>query len=102
MVEIEVLSTFKGHKTIYIEEGEPEKRAELFDAISKMLEQKYAVFLVLGKNGEDTRRIMGYDPDKNEWILQATIDERTASSVRKIRRSAQNSRVAAIAATAGG
>lgn len=111
MIELEILGTIRGHTTIFIEDVEPEKRAELAETVQRLLKEGHVLFLI---QGEDSRRIHGYDPENNQWIVQADAqqtplqvteaDGRPTPTVRrrKTRVSARGSRTMAVAPTRGG
>lgn len=93
VIDFEVLSAITGHATITIEEDDPNERKNLAKTVTDLLQKGHTVFLL---HGEDTRRIEGYDPDKNEWMLAAE------KGVRKPRVSAAGSKAMATAPSAGG
>ncbi|MBI3956883.1 MAG: hypothetical protein HY340_02735 [Candidatus Kerfeldbacteria bacterium] len=113
MIEFEVLSAIRGHTTMYIEDVDPAKRTELATTVTNLLNEGHVIFLI---QGEETRRIQGYDADANEWLVLATPSERKAETrmqsnpslttsgfgMGRQRRSARGTRATAISRTAGG
>jgi hypothetical protein len=118
---LEVLSTFRGHTSVYLEDPEDvEQRAKLGKRIKKMQQEGFVLFLI-NKN-RDTYRIKGYDAQSNEWILFGTQVEtppqtqvsgeevaetqpapkRGRGRPRNARVSAEGTTAGAVAPTAGG
>ncbi|MFZ2763469.1 MAG: hypothetical protein WAX80_00290 [Minisyncoccia bacterium] len=68
MIQIDVLSTFRGHLPIYVEDPtDGAQRVKLAEHVTSMMKDGYDLFLI----DEDriTRRISGYDAESNEWVL---------------------------------
>ena len=65
-IVLEYLSTIQGDAKVTVEDDDPKERANLAQVIKELLEKGHAVFI---EQGSETRRVKGYDPDKNEWIV---------------------------------
>ena len=118
MIHLEVMRIVEGHSNMYVEDVESEKRAELAATVDILIKKGHFVFLI---QGEEARRIQGYDAESNEWIVLATaqlkpnttpteevvVEEGTGKKRRgrkpKTERiPAAGTRATAVAATAGG
>ncbi len=77
MIELEIPSAVQGHATITIEETNPAERAKLAEQVTKMIREGHLVFVRL-PDGE-TRRVQGYDPQMNTWILHRSVDPKSGS-----------------------
>lgn len=114
MVSLEILGTVSGHTTMHIEDVEPDKRAELATTVQQLLKQGHAIFLV---QGEESRRVVGYDDKGNDWLIlaqphepppTATEEADTAESKKRgrgrprTRVSAAGTEATAVAPVAGG
>lgn len=112
MIELEIMSVVSGHSTMHIEDVEPKKRVELAKTVGTLLKGGHIVFLI---QGEESRRIKGYDAETNEWILLSTPHKKPKTGTeqdvpatgkkrrgRPPRISAEDTKATAIATTAGG
>ncbi len=108
MITMEFLNSVRGDKPMYIEDGTPEERKKLAERLAVLLKEGQAIFLI---QGNETRRIVGYDADNNQWQVFAEPKPRPAgtysssSSGRYGGReyvSARRTRVTAIGRSAGG
>jgi hypothetical protein len=114
-ITLDVLSTFRGHKPIYVEDPDDvAERATLAKKVTSMMKDGYDLFLI----DEDriTRRIKGYDPKAGDWVLfgkkvptpnppqeETTAPKRKRGRPRKEDRVvAEGTTAAAVARTAGG
>lgn len=68
-VKIDLLSSFRGDREIYLEDVTPEEREKLGQTVQELLKQGHALFLI---QGEESRRIQGYDQKTNEWLVLAS------------------------------
>lgn len=103
MIELETLSTIRGESSMYIEDEEPEKRAKLAKDVKDLLRKGHSVFLMIG--GGLARRIKGYNPEKNEWVLQDKGRPKQVPSARRVkdeRVSARGTKATSVAPMAGG
>ena len=65
---LDVLSTFKGHKSIYVEDPDNDaERVQLAGQVQSMMRAGFDLFLI--DQDRITRRIKDYDAAANEWIL---------------------------------
>lgn len=64
MVTIEFLNSFHGEAPMYIEDGDLESRKKIAPKLMELLKEGQIIFLM---QGEDTRRIQGYDEASNQW-----------------------------------
>lgn len=101
MIELEVLGAIRGHTTIHIEDVEPDKRKELAETVQRLLQEGHAIFLI---QGEEVRRVQGYDAQSNDWIVFATPQERRAQTRTGPTRTyrARGTRATTVPRTAGG
>lgn len=65
-IQMDYLSTLTGDTSVTIDDGDPDKRAELAKHVTELLQKGYQVFVQ--KDG-DTFKVNGYDAEENEWIL---------------------------------
>lgn len=111
-ITLDVLSTFKGHKPIYVEDPDNDaERAKLAEQVQRMMKEGFDLFLI--DQDRITRRIKEYDAAANEWILfgrrvptpeppeEETSAEEAATPRRGRRRKNEDERVAAEGTTAG-
>jgi hypothetical protein len=85
---------------MYIEDVNPKERAKLAETIMNLLKEGHALFLI---QGEETRRIKGYDQESNEWLVLAEPHESKIAKRGKARIPIdRSSRVTAVAPIAGG
>lgn len=68
MITIEFLNSVRGDKPMYVEDGEPEQRKKIASRLMELLKEGQAIFLI---QGNETRRITGYDETNNQWKVQA-------------------------------
>lgn len=66
MINIEFLNSVRGDAPMYIEDGEPEERRKLAEKLTDLLKEGQAMFLI---QGDQTRRIQGYDEASNQWLV---------------------------------
>ena len=118
MITVDVLSTFRGHKPIYVEDPDNNtERAKLTTQVQAMMKDGYDLFLI--DQDRITRRIKDYDPKANEWILfsrrvatpnppeleveaEAPKGKRGGRPKKSERVAADGTTAAAVARTAGG
>lgn len=65
-IRMDYLSTLTGDTPLTIDDGDPEKRAELAKHVTELLQKGYAVFV---QDGDNTFKVKGYDAEENAWIL---------------------------------
>jgi hypothetical protein len=107
MITMEFLNSVRGDKSMYVEDGTPEERKKLAERLAVLLKEGQAIFLI---QGNETRRIVGYDAANNQWQVFAEPLPRPAgtygsTSDRHNGReyiSARGTRVTAIGRSAGG
>lgn len=98
-IGVEVLSVLEGHddKTLVIDDSDLKKRKELSKEVERLLRKGFTV-MVGGENGQPARKVKGYDPEKNEWIVASAKkrkqDERVVAD--------SSGKATAIAPIAGG
>jgi len=67
-ITLDVLSTFRGHKPIYVEDPDDDaERAKLAEQVQGMMKAGFDLFLI--DQDRITRRIKEYDATANEWVL---------------------------------
>jgi hypothetical protein len=105
-MEIELLHIHHGDKKKTIDTTVPEGRNEVERLLKNLCEQKCAVFLERDKK---TYRVTGYDPEKDELIVESgrgkrkkTGQMKTAGSLATCHVAAAPAKVAAVAPVAGG
>jgi hypothetical protein len=109
-ITLDVLSTFKGHKPIYVEDPDNDaERVKLAEQVQRMIKEGFDLFLI--DQDRITRRIKDYDATANEWILfsrrvetpeppDEEVSEESATPKRR-GRPKKDERVAAEGTTAG-
>ena len=105
-MEIELLHIHHGDKRRKIDTSKPEGRNEVEKLLKNLCEQKCAIFLERGKK---TYRVTGYDPAKDELIIETGVGKRKKTSQMKTEKSkatcqvaAAEAKIAAVAPVAGG
>ena len=110
-ITLDVLSTFKGHKPIYVEDPDNDaERAKLAEQVQRMMKEGFDLFLI--DQDRITRRIKDYDATANEWILfgrrvptpeppEEEASEEATTPRRRGRPKKDEERVAAEGTTAG-
>lgn len=100
-IVLEMLSTIAGHSEIYFNDVSPSERQKLSNQISELLKQGHLVFLM---QGDETRKVTGYDSGTNEWIVQATPKDLPKGVKRRqhMRFSGRGSRAMGVPRVAGG
>ena len=66
MITIEFCNSIRGDAPMYIEDGDPEQRKKFASRLMELLREGQAMFLI---QGQETRRIQGYDEASNQWIV---------------------------------
>lgn len=61
---IEFLNSVHGDKPMYLEDGDLDQRKKIGPMMTQLLKEGQAIFLI---QGDDTRRITGYDEATNQW-----------------------------------
>lgn len=108
-IVLEVLSTFRGHKSIFVEDTtDTVERTRLAEKVAAMIKDGYTVFLI----AEDkvTLRIKEYDAKTNEWVVYSTKVKTPQASKEQAKRgrkattrvAADGTKTTAVARTAGG
>lgn len=95
MIELDCCGALTGHSTMYIEEDDPEERAEFATKIDAFIREGHTVFLI---KGDSVVRVKGYDPEANDWIVLAAQQAKPKT----VRVSARATRATYTARTAGG
>ena len=72
MIKLEVFTPVSGDNKIFFEDTKPEERAEFAKTVTELLKQGHAIFLI---QGPDNRRITGYDPKTNDWLVQVDLTQ---------------------------
>lgn len=105
-MEVELLHIHHGDKKRKIDTTLPEGRNEVEKLLKNLCEQKCAVFLERNKK---TYRVTGYDPIKDELIVESGRGKRKQTTTTKLddgkatcRVDAVTAKVAAVAPVAGG
>jgi len=107
---IEFLNSVRGDAPMYVEDSDPEQRKKIASKLLELLKEGQAIFLI---QGDETRRIQGYDENSNEWLVLSEPHPRPAQAHeptatprtrgRQVKRiPAYGSRVTAIGRSAGG
>ena len=109
MITIEFVNSVRGDAPMYVEDAEPNERKQLAEKLATLLREGQAIFLI---QGEDTRRIQGYDDKSNQWLLLSDITPRPKHAhlpatrgrgrPRLDRVSAEGSKVTAVGRSRGG
>lgn len=108
MVTMEFLNSVHGDKPMYIEDDTPEERKKIAEKLAVLLKEGQAIFLI---QGDETRRITGYNEAANQWEVFAEPYIRPQGaydpSITNGRRGrayvpARNTRLTAIGRSAGG
>lgn len=103
-MEVELLHIHHGDKKRKIDTTQPEGRNEVEKLLKNLCEQKCAVFLERNKK---TYRVTGYDPVKDELIVQLprkkkSLQMKLEDGKASCRVEAGGAKVAAVAPVAGG
>lgn len=77
MITIEFLNSIRGDAPMYIEDGDSEQRKKIAQKIMELLKEGQAIFLI---QGEEVRRIQGYDEASNQWLVFADPKPRPGST----------------------
>ncbi len=76
-VILSLLNTFKGDKEIKFKDTE-EGRLKLSAKINKLRKEGAACFLT---RGSECFKIVGYDPENNEWLIQGSPSKYSGNAV---------------------
>ena len=111
MITVDILSTFRGHKPIYVEDPDNDtERVKLATQVQAMMKEGYDLFLI--DRDRITRRIKEYDAKTNEWVLfsrrvetpdppEPEAQAEVPKGKRRLGRPKKGERVAADGTTAG-
>ncbi len=69
---IDILNTGYGDFELRFDENKPDEVQKAKETITDMLKRGYAIFV---HQGEETRRVRKFDPDKNVYIIGSTPAE---------------------------
>ena len=97
-VRIDFLNVSLGDKEVFIQDTTREERGKLYETVSDLMKNGFALFLI---QGEESYQIRGYDADSHEWILLSN-KKATPKKAGTVKVPAQNTNVTAVGATAGG
>ena len=105
---MEFLNSVHGDKPMYIEDDTPEERKKIAEKLAVLLKEGQAIFLI---QGDETRRITGYNEAANQWEVFAEPRDRPKATYGPTQRTARrerayipanNTRLTAIGRSAGG
>ncbi len=105
MITMEMMNTQAGDNEFIIEDDNPEMRQEFGQMVDKLIKRGTSVFL---KQGDNYRRVAGYNAATNEWLapspISKTEDKKIKGKLARVvdRIKAAGTHAAAVAPTAGG
>lgn len=88
MITLEFCNSIRGDAPMYIEDSNPEQRKLFASKLMELLQEGQAIFLI---QGEETRRIQGYDDVNNQWIVFADAQARPPEAHEPVMQTPQTS-----------